>query len=224
MVSTLQEAIQLNAQLQTLLPEVIHPQEVSSKAKIPYKVLMLRELLIHRMAELSDEARILLSAKKVLPSLILARAAFETTAALFTLRKKIKSVLDSEKLGQIDDEVVKLVLGSRSGIGTVEAFNVLTFIDHLNETFEGLRKTYEDLCDFTHPNWSGCYGVYGQLDRQTKSVTFKKNSGKALEFPYSLGITSLVMALEIFIDHYHELSEILPKFTEVCDEADGVKS
>jgi hypothetical protein len=54
------------------------------------------------------------------------------------------------------------------------ARSVLTFIDKLDKKLSGIRETYDFISEWCHPNGSGHFFTYGELDKTTGSVRFSE--------------------------------------------------
>ena len=88
--------------LQANLPKRVDPASVSLKAKIPFKALLFREALIWRFTELCRCALAHFNKENLAAATIVTRAALETVAALWYLNRKIKAVVDTKTVGEID--------------------------------------------------------------------------------------------------------------------------
>lgn len=110
-----------------------------------------------------------------------------------------------------------MLIGSRNGTTKIEAYNVLTAIDEVNEGFQGFRKSYDRLCEFTHPNWSGCLGFYGKIDSENHVLYLGQNLRES-DYPYKLCVGILVDVLEEFHQIYNDFADIIPEFSKLCEE------
>jgi hypothetical protein len=97
------------------LPERVDAMAVSPTSKLPFKVLLYREALIWRMAELGRAAFQSFERDRLVTAIVLARAAVETSAALWYLCAKVAAALGSNAIGDIDDYLIKLVGGMATG-------------------------------------------------------------------------------------------------------------
>src|SRR5512141_565363 len=98
--------------LKQSLPRELDGFAASPYSKLPFKVLLYREALIWRMAELSEGACHHFEADDVISAIVLTRAAVETSAALWYLYRKVEDAVSSGSLGDIDTYVMKLVVGT----------------------------------------------------------------------------------------------------------------
>ena len=212
------KVIEKSKRINNSLSPYAEPRTVSYKAKIPFKALSLRELLIHRMADLSEVACDLLVEEKFLSSIIIARSLYETTTVAFILDKKMKECLEKNRIEGFDDTIIRLLVGSRTEMTEVESMNILTLIDHWSKDVEEIKKIYDDLCEFTHPNYSGCMGCFGKFDKKRLVLDL----GKYLygsDYPISLALIAMNTALDYFIDIYDGMASYLPQFSKLCEES-----
>lgn len=103
------------------LPKRINAMEVSQGSKLPYKVLLYREALIWRMVELCRGAFENFTKDKLVSGIVLTRAAVETSAALWYLCAKVDDVVDSGAVGDIDEYLMKMLMGTATEAPKVTA-------------------------------------------------------------------------------------------------------
>src|SRR5438094_8724850 len=84
-INALERATQVARLLSASLPAAVDPATVSTKAKIPFKALLLRELFLYRLAEISNAACELFHDGRMIGATILTRACLEAVAWLFVL-------------------------------------------------------------------------------------------------------------------------------------------
>lgn len=209
------KAKQLSKQLASNLPKKIKAASLSLSSKLPFKAVSLREVLIHRIAELSEVAVELFELKKIVPAIIMTRAVFETTAVLYWLYKSIKQVCATKELGNIDEFFMKSLFGSKDEERLPESYNILTAINHTDKDSQGYRNAYNSLSEFAHPNWSGLSGAYSKLNREKIILELGKELGN---IPLSVALPLLLGALTLFIDYYNEMETYLLQFNEICDK------
>jgi len=121
---------------------------------------------------------------------LLTRAAVEPTAALWYLCNKISSALKAGNLGDVDDYLMRLSLGSRIWEESPDPINVLTFVDCVNKTVEGFRQQYDSLSEYSHPNYSGTTGLYSKNDTENIVTDFGANV-RNTESPKHIGVINL---------------------------------
>ncbi len=186
-------------------------------AKIPLKVHSFIEIMNLRMLDFSEATQLLLKRDKVVPAIPLIRSLFENTAITNTLVKAVESSISNNKLtNDIDDLITKIKFGTRYNDEIVST-NVLTQINKLDKQFNGLRKYYDALCEFTHPNWDGVEGSYSELDEINNCTHIQKITTR--EHPLTdFFQSSFLFIITIFSGSAIWLRNSLPRFTELCEE------
>lgn len=210
----LEEARVLTVQINSNLPDKIEAAALSHISKLPFKAVSLRETLIHRIADLSDAAISLYKSSKIVPTIIMIRSVFETSAVLFWLFKKLKHISETNELDDINDFLNKHLFGGKDDDATVKSYNILTAIDHTDKEFENYRIAYDDLSEFAHPNWSGLIGAYSDAYKNKYVLKLGKGEGK---IPYIFSLLLLVGSLKLTIYYYDEMERYFMKFNKLCD-------
>jgi hypothetical protein len=185
-------------------------------SKLPFKAVSLRELLIHRVADLAKVAVEQFRSGGTVPAVLATRAVIETTAILAALRMLVTDVIQEQgyKPGH-DATLMKLLFGSKTGNTPEEAINVLTQVEKLNKKFDGVRWWYDQLSEFAHPNHDGLLGCYAIVHRQEFMVDLGANESSRT-FGEKVGLPALLCTLEIFALYFDELAQTLPEFAEIC--------
>lgn len=98
--------------LESNLPKRVDAMAVSRTSKLPFKALLYREALIWRMVELGRGAFESFGKDRLVSGIVFTRAAVETTAALWYLCEKVATAVESNAVGDIDDYLMKLVVGT----------------------------------------------------------------------------------------------------------------
>jgi hypothetical protein len=128
---------------------------ISPVSKLPSKVLVYRATLIWRMAEVTRCALGHFGRGELAAAILLTRAAIEASAAAWYLRKKVAGSVESAMVGDIDEYLMKLLMGSKNEPAVPDPINVMTFVDHVDKDIVGFRTQYDNLSEFAHPNWAG---------------------------------------------------------------------
>src|ERR1700704_6673466 len=152
------------------LPVRISAMDVSPTSKLPYKVLLYREPLMWRMVELGRAALENFAADKLVAGIVLTRAAVETSAALWYLCAKVAGVVDTQTVGDIDEYLMKMVMGTATGTAPDAQQPALSTEDMElprpvkigaflkqaeKDGLEGFSHQYGILSEYAHPNWAG---------------------------------------------------------------------
>ncbi len=217
----LKEAIDRVELLTMNLPTVVDPASISLQAKIPTKVLCYREAMIWRTEELTRSACHHFESDDLASAITLTRAAIEGIAATWYLKASVEKVVKSGSVGAFDERIMRLLLGSKNDISDLNAFNALDFIDSVDKASPGFRRTYESLCEYAHPNWSGTSQLFSKVDHEQVLTEFGRNK-RNTEGPRLLGLQALIASLTIYEHAYNAIGDLLPEFIVVC-EADVKK-
>lgn len=198
---------------QSLAPAV-DPRTVSRTAKLPFNVLVLRELLAYRVAELSTSACDLFRSGRMIAVTSLTRGALEGIAWLFVLERKISACLDRRALGTFGTFLNRLLLGSREAGAEHEAYNVLNALDEIGAALPGFRDAYDRCSEFAHPNADGMIHSYGRMDRENR--IFNLDAHK-YQIPVDGIVPILAGGLEVFIHTYNNMPPRLIEFAKLCE-------
>ena len=152
---------------------------------------------------------------------MIVRAAFETAALLYYVCKKIRDAVQTKKVDNIDETLMKVLFGQRRNGTEVQAINIPTTIDHLDketriDSNSYVRYLYDELCEFTHPNWNGTAGYYAHMDVDSFFTTFDQEPKEY--FPNDAILLPFNVALMIIEEYDKELKKILPEFTNLHEE------
>lgn len=193
-----------------------------SLSKLPFKVLLYREALIWRMAELSEGACHHFEADNVISAIVLTRASVETSAALWYLYRKVENAVSSGSLGDIDTYLIRLTCGTSTlAVASVprplpRPVRIRKFLEAVERDIEGFSHQYGVLSDYAHPNWAGTTFIYTETDRKTAIATLGKNLSR--EYGKTTGIRTLSVALAMFEHSYNGLSDLSAQFVQLCEE------
>jgi len=205
------------AKLESRLPSSLDAMAVSRTAKLPFKVLSFRETLLWRLSELGRSAFENFEKEHLASAIVLTRAGVETSAALWFLRGKVQTALEKRTVGNLDEHLMRLLMGSRTDPDLPQAINVLNFIDSVNESLGGARHNYDVLSEFAHPNWAGTSGLFATVDMENCRTAFGRNSERT-QPPKMVGLFSLSLALDMGDHTYESIGEMIPEFTKLCEQ------
>lgn len=202
--------------LDNYAPKIVDPASVSTIAKAPFKALSIREITYQRNLELAHSARILFKNKQYLSAFIISRSVIETTAITVYLYFLLKKSTDNFDLKAVDEELMKLLLGGRRNFTSLQSTNIVTIIDKINKKVPVVREMYDMLSEYTHPNWSGCQGAFGRIDKE--NVLLKLGPSSDFLNPM-IGIPVLIATLELFEHYYNKIPDVLKIFSQLCENA-----
>lgn len=192
----------------------VDKQATSLISKVPYKLLCLRALYQIRLCDLSRASHFLYMKRAYLPAFVLTRAVMETVAMFYVCFSKVSAAVEKNDVDDIDDFLMKALLGSRDGTGSVNHYNVLTAVQHVGKRNTAFEELYIGLCEFAHPNWAGVSLAYSeQIDEGHMLITTIDDAS----FADTIGMKPLMASLMLFDEIYHGIEELIPRFTKVCE-------
>lgn len=208
------------------LPKRVDAMAVSPTSRLPFKVLLYREALIWRIVELGREAFENFVEDRLVSGIVLTRAAVETSAALWYLCAKVAAVVDSKAVGDVDEYLMKMVMGTSTGAPKTSAsptdvilprpVKVSAFLKQVDKDIEGFSHQYGILSEYSHPNWAGTSLLYSKDDTESRVTYFGQNIRRA-ESTKRVGVLNLSVALEMFERSYNRISDLLPAFITLCE-------
>lgn len=167
-------------------------------SQTPFRVVCLRDILIHRVTHLAEEGLDLHSRKSVIPFILVVRAAMETAALLYMLDKKVETAIETSKGDELEEFLRKATIGSRNNDTEVTSINTITALDHLSKKYPHIKKFYDDLSEFCHPNFAGVLASYSRLsDDKLKFIL-----GPDPDPPVDFGIVPLSETLLVTGQYY----------------------
>ncbi len=225
MSALLDEIRQMLQVFESKLPRRIDAMAVSKLSKLPYKVLLYRESLMWRMAELGRSAFEDFERNRLVSATVLTRAAVETSAALWCLCAKIAAAIQADCVGNIDEHLMMLAVGIATDAPTTEdgaAFprpiRVGHFLKEVEKDVEDFSRQYGILSEYAHPNWAGTVLLYAKHDPENRVTEFGQNIRMA-ENTRCIGVVNLSVALAMFERSYDRCSELIPEFAAICEKS-----
>src|SRR6266481_6346902 len=173
--------------LESNLPKRVDGWALSQLSKLPFKVLVYREALSWRMAELGRAAFEEFEKDRLAAAVVLTRAAVETSAALWYLYGKVQASVESAEVGDIDDYLMKMSMGIATDPATDAStgepirprpIRIGKFLDRVEKDINGFNRQYGYLSEYVHPNWVGTVYLYSKFDKENGAADFDQNIRK----------------------------------------------
>jgi hypothetical protein len=212
--------------LECNLPKRVDAMAVSPTSKLPFKALLYREALIWRMVELGRGAFESFGEDRLVSGIVLTRAAVETCAALWYLCAKVATAVESNAVGDIDDYLMKLAMGTATDAPRTAAsptdvirprpVKINAFLKQVEKDIEGFSHQYGILSEYAHPNWAGTALLYSKHDMENRVTHFGQNIRRA-ESTKLIGVGNLSVALRMFEARYNRITDLIPAFTKLCE-------
>jgi hypothetical protein len=148
-----------------------------ARSKVAWKLAVYQHSLLHRLIALLDGTSVAWNNRCALSTILSARALMETMALISALATQVARALAAQDISALDALAQKGTFSSRDeewlkDFPEYKAANVLTHIDRFDSRANGFRKHYDMLSERCHPNASGHYFMFGQLNREDGSIRF----------------------------------------------------
>lgn len=206
-------------QLQAIRSEKVLHYHYSNQGKIPFKVHSFMEIMNLRMIDFSESAELLIKNNHIIPALPIIRALFENIAVTYRIVTAVEKSLENNKLEvNFDELITKISFGTKiNEPDEIAATNILTQIDKIDNEYNGLRKFYDSLSEFVHPNSDGVIGSYSELNENDKYTEIIKVL--TVDHPVYKWIEScFLLCMGIFLDFANRIKHYLPDFTILCEQ------
>lgn len=188
------------------LPTHIEAASLTRKSKLPFKVLSLRELLIHRISPLASAAVSLYEQRNYLAGIVLTRSVLETVAIAFAVEQNLHKFLRKKDAEAFDRYLMKLLIASGAPDAKHPAMGITGLVNSVNKRIRGFRDAYNALSEYVHPNWSGMLGSFGTIDRANHALHLGMFEQSAA---WGSGINALAGSLAEFLRIYAALPPLI---------------
>ena len=204
------------AELEDGLPTDLNASAVSETAKLPFKALSCRAVLAWRFVDISRSVLRCVDEARTASAAVLTRAALETGGATWYLNDRLRRALNTGAVGDTDDCLMKLLLGSRTMEEMPPAINVLTFVKKVNKQVDGFLHQYEALSESAHPNFPGAMHLYCTNNRDERFCSFgPKDEVITNTNKYILGVLSGTILIFRYV--FEEIDRAMPEFVQLCE-------
>jgi hypothetical protein len=206
---------QLYDNLETELP--YHPHLMGAQ-RTPLLVDYIKTALKYRIVNLSKNNIQLFEKNELLSAMILTRSIFETSALLFSVYKKLERAVIDKEIISIENFIERVAIGSRYNPTQnpkgeeVLAYNIMSAIDMLDKTFKGIKRDYDLVSEFAHPNHSGALSNFANIVNNEVVKFSNEMIYEHIEKPKAYPLHLFCISLEIFILSETEINKLSPKF------------
>ena len=204
------------AELEDGLPTDLKASAVSETAKLPFKALSCRAVLAWRFVEISRSVMRCVDEARTASAAVLTRAALETGGAAWYLNDRLRRALDTGAVGNTDYYLMRLLLGSKTPQEMPPPINVLSFVDKVDKHVNGVRRHYDVLSEFAHPNWSGAMYLYCTNNSAERACSFGPKD-EAITNTNTRIFAVLSGTILIFKAVFEEIDRAMPEFVQLCE-------
>lgn len=181
-----------------LIPEFTTDQMLRMP-KMVWKTRSTIQCLIRRTLEAVDGMRMAWNAGNLLTAVTMARSLIETGAVVRCLIDKVKEATKERDVDALDRAVMSAGFATRfeefmGDDWAYKAKNILTLIDAMDRSlFEDkvprLRRAYDFLSEFVHPNHLGILGLYSDHLAEEHRIEFGRQGKKKANILSHLRVT-----------------------------------
>lgn len=200
--------------LQKSLPHSVDPAQFTLKSKLPFTATSAREILYHRISSLANSAINLYGANDFLGGIIITRSIFETVALAYYLERTLNRFIRVRKIPEFHKSLMHVILAEETPVAKYKPINVTGLIDKLNDDKPGFKKVYNILSECVHPNWTGSFGTFCQIDTKTKILNLEINKKSTT---WGAGVHALIEVLIEFMRIYASLPKLITQTNEIFE-------
>lgn len=162
------------------------------------------QLGIHRMVTLGDGVASEWNHRRYLNAAVLSRHLIESLAVWFRVLDRVHTLLPDKAIREIFVLIMQAMFGRRDDDPVLpQAINVLTCIDKLAAVHPHIRKLYDQLSEFAHPNSDGHLTFAGTMDERTRFMALGAGTDDGLRTLTLSAAGSLYFAVG-FLEGYEE--------------------
>lgn len=185
-----------------------------ARSKVAWKLCNYRLAMIYRGTLLGEAAAELWNARNVIGSVLASRALMETGAVFRDFVEKCQGAYEKQDVPELNRIADSSTFTTKKEewlpTGMSPATNILTSISKLDKKFvRGIARHYENLSEFCHPNYSGTFAAFAQIDYDSGRVSFSKMTG------FNAGMFSHVLAAGLILGVIERdakrLQELIPQ-------------
>lgn len=192
--------------------------------KVVWKIETYAQGLTFRTVALAEGVCSLWNSENGLAAVILGRSLVETAGMAWSFWDDLKNATATGRLKNIDDVAMSYTFSTRwpkFAEGIPPTPSIMNLIDRLDRTLfrdkkaKHVRKVYDDLSEFAHPNWIGTVGFFGDLDTQKYEMKFDPK-GLMPERLLSdiIACAGSITIIELSLDH---ITETIPQIWKIAD-------
>lgn len=188
------------------------------ESKTAWKYALLQQSLLYRITALASGCAAMWNTGNVVGSILCGRALLETIVLAHHVREELLR-LSTAKDGDAIDELANAHLFATRNAETIadgyghQARSILTYVDKFDKKIPGVRDAYDFLSEFAHPNGSGHLFTYGEMNKQTGTVTFHDAAPRVLGIQgHVVTCFMLIQFVELILDTFDGTIPLLAEY------------
>ena len=193
-------------------------QDGTVMPKIIWKLRTYIEVSRQRVLDFTLSIGELWNSRNVGGAFVLLRCIYENVVYLYHVYKQLERYIKKNDFHSCDEMIMKSLFGAKmKEKGLPDIGNVLTMIDKLDKLITGFRDIYDNLSEFTHPNYFAMAGLYCEFVNEPYIHSHIDGALGLNKKNLSIIINSLIPSLKgfnMFLNNIEELYEPLNKLSE----------
>ncbi|MCF8297104.1 MAG: hypothetical protein K9H48_16490 [Melioribacteraceae bacterium] len=222
--------------------EIVHPKFENGNIMHPqtFNFHIYIQAVLNRVIDLLQSIITCILKSNFASALILVRAFYENTSSIFLASLKIDKYIQTNDLNNLHKMVLKLLYGSRSNKQIKQrikiifendsnqffsrnefkkilyADNIMEVISEIETVIPNYSESYNNLSEFTHPNYDGLAGLY--CDWENKFTVKISKPSKYDKTLITLVCKLMITYSDFFIESYDSILKLMPKFDELTTD------
>lgn len=174
-VEKIQRAAFAVARVNDSQDRTVSARNASSMSRIPFRVSAYHTGLTCRFVETAEAVVTVFKAKHFAATITLTQAVIVTAAAVWQLYETVRSSIEQEDLGLLDQHLRKVFTGDARDrqAGIAVSTIVSSFIRHAESDVPGFEQLCERFLRLGKSEWSGTGQLYAAADSEGCAVQFR---------------------------------------------------
>lgn len=205
---------------------IINPKnsDGSIMPKIVWKFKMYMEIAKHRIYDFSISVCEECNLGNIGAAFVLTRCIFENEVYIFDVMEQLKKYINEKNFAGCNELIFNRLLGvkiQRKDMPIIP--NVLTMIDKLNKVIPGFKVHYDQLCEFSHPNYFAMMHLYAEMHHESNVYVGINRAYSIKESNIALLINSLIPSLKAIKLFLEDIDKLYPALTELSNDDEKKK-
>jgi hypothetical protein len=168
-------------------------------SRIPWQIELYSECALHRIVVIARGCVEAWTSSNLISAFLCGRALIETVALLWDFSEQLDRLVTAGDITAVPLLIDRRMFDSKTfndDTRSSQAVSVLTIISKFEKRVPGVRRCYDEMSEFCHPNYFGVYGAFSQLNLETLigtiSETILINRGT-----FSIMMKALTLLMEV---------------------------
>ena len=162
----------------------VKAEGVFGKSKATWKCAVLQQALLYRATTLAEACAASWRDRYLLSSMLAARALIETIALANDVGDELQKFTELNDLDSMEHLLNSQLFSTKNkalvdGGFAYMAPSIMKFIDKFEKKLPTMREHYEFMSEWCHPNGSGAFFTFGDLNKSTGEVRFSEIAERA---------------------------------------------